>query len=162
MFITRKFFSILLVSVVAGVLMLTGCGMSVEKQAKMNESTLGELETTEIGAEVEFGFYKGHPIKWVVVDENNGAYLLVAKETVASKKYNDDGGSSLISDPLFHANEWNNCSLRTWLNNDFFEEAFEEVAKGAVVTCDLKNSFVERGNKSGGKDTADKVLCRCL
>ena len=158
MFNTKKCFSILLVSVVAGFLILTGCGMSVEKQAKMNESTLEKLETTEIGAEVDFGFYNGHAIKWIVVDEKDGAHLLVAKDTVESKKYNDDGGSMNTSDPLFHANEWNNCSLRAWLNNDFYQEAFEEVAKEAVVTCDLKNSFKERYNKSGGKDTADKVF----
>ena len=134
MFITRKNASILLLSVAVVFLILNGCGMSVEKQAKMNEATLGELETTEIGAEVDFGFYNGHAIKWIVVDEKDGAHLLVAKEIIESKKYNDDGGSMNTSDPLFHANEWNNCSLRTWLNDDFNEEAFEEVSKGAVVT----------------------------
>ena len=158
MIIKRNNTPIFLISIIVVFLILSGCGMSEEKQTKMNESTLDKLETTEFGEEVDFGFYKGHPIKWIVVEEKDGAYLLVAKNTKEKKKYNDEGGSTKTSDPLFHANEWSNCSLRAWLNNDFYKEAFEKAAQDAIVTCDLKNSFIERYNKSGGKDTADEVF----
>lgn len=118
--------TILKISIIAMafILLLTGCGMSAEKQAEMNKSTIDELASKEVGDEVRFGSFNNRAISWTIVAVENNAYLLVSKDTVADKAYNDDGGSIDVDDPKFHANEWSKCSLRQWLNNDFYNEAF--------------------------------------
>lgn len=146
-------------------LSLPACGelsmpkeLTPEEIQGINKATIDSLASVELGGEVEFGSQDKRPIKWNVVYKGNHTYLLVSQLSVGRMSYNERGGSIDVNSPLFHANEWANCSLRTWLNNDFYDSAFDDAAKAAIVTCELYNSYAERYNKSGGSDTKDNVF----
>ena len=55
-------------------------------------------------------------IEWIVLDENNGTYLLMSRYILDAHAYND------IDTPV----SWETCTLRAWLNDNFLREAFSE------------------------------------
>lgn len=137
---------------------LCACGISAKKAAEINQAAIGSLASAQVGDEISFGVYEKKPIKWNVVDVQDGLYLLVAATNVTLLPYHNEGGSADSSSPLYHANEWSDCTLRKWLNSEFYEAAFDDVAKAAIVTCSLDNSISEGGDKSGGSNTEDNVF----
>ena len=135
-----------------------GCVKSEEQIAEMNKNAIDSLATINVGDEMEFGSYNNNELTWNVILKTDGLYLLECQNNIDTKKWNDEGGSIDVDSPLFYANEWSNCSLRTWLNDDFYNQAFDKNAKAAIVKCDLRNSIEEAYTKSGGKDTQDNVF----
>lgn len=132
--------------VLATLLLLTSCGMS-----KKNQKTIDTISSKSLGDEVVFGSYNGKKLIWNVVYTEDGLYLLVLKGNLDIIRYSRTTQGE-------DANEWSNCDLRTWLNGAFYNSAFDDNAKSAIVTCDLYNSYREGSNKSGGKDTQDRVF----
>ena len=53
---------------------------------------------------------------------------------------------------------WENCSLRKWLNEDFYKSAFDSKEQSMIKTVTLKNPSNPKSGVSGGKDTKDKVF----
>ena len=53
---------------------------------------------------------------------------------------------------------WETCSLRQWLNNDFYNTAFNESERKLIETTTLSNPDNPFGGK-GGNNTDDKVFC---
>ncbi len=79
---------------------------------------------------VYFGKYpqKGdtfEPIEWQVLCKKDGMVLLLSKHILNFRMFDK------IS------NDWKNCELRTWLNQEFYHQAFSESEKKKIV-CDEK------------------------
>ncbi len=90
-----------------------------------NSRALG-LKVAQIGDTVYFGNYNGAPLEWIVADDDEGNLCLVAKEIVERKEYDDyEGDKDYIT--------WQNSSLRQWLNSSFYEQAFLNAQKKAIV-----------------------------
>ena len=53
---------------------------------------------------------------------------------------------------------WETCTLRTWLNNDFYNAAFDDTEKSIIAETTLKNAGNGNYNVPGGNDTVDKVF----
>ncbi len=115
--------------------------------------TLGEAEIKDT---VLFGKYKGdniqlsynkEPLEWLVLDKKDGKTLLLSKYCISKKMYHD----------TWEAVTWENCTIRNWLNNDFFAEAFDETEKSAIQTSHVDNSW-NGYETTGGEDTEDKVF----
>ena len=64
------------------------------------------------------------PIEWIVVDRQEGGAMLVSKYAIAYKEYNEK------SERCY----WENCTLRKWLINDFFNNAFSTSEKERLLT----------------------------
>ncbi len=87
------------------------------------------------------------PIVWEIVNEEDGSLLLISRDILDSQPFNEEWTEVT----------WENCSLRQWLNNDFFNEAFDEAEQALIETtvCEPDSIFGgERGNA-----TEDKVFC---
>ncbi len=54
------------------------------------------------------------PISWRVLAKHHGKVLLLAVSILDSQPYDEN----------FETNDWVDCSLRRWLNTDFFDRAF--------------------------------------
>lgn len=113
----------------------------------------------EIGNTVVFGLYtpknpkNTDPIEWVVLSVEGNRALLVSKYVIESQPYNtkeyaEDGGEVT----------WENCTLRTWLNDEFFNQAFTDAEKSVIKTVTLKNPDNSYYGTKGGSDTEDKVF----
>jgi len=150
----RKLFLILL-SVLVVSIFLFGCGGN---GSQMDDTPISDIATAQIGEIVKLGTYNGKPIEWNIVYKEEGLCLLVAKDAVVEKPYNNEGGSTSPSSDLYSANEWSKCSLRKWLNEDFYNNAFSDEAKNYIVKCNLTNDVSEAYTKSGGENTEDKVF----
>ena len=56
---------------------------------------------------------------------------------------------------------WETCTLRTWLNKDFYDGAFTKIEKEAILTTAADNSKSQgfsRWHTYGGNNTQDKIF----
>jgi len=116
---------------------------------------------------VKFGQYpqsnssERTPIKWKVLDINDDKILLLSEYVIDAKPYN----SSLIN------TTWEKCTLRSWLNNDFFNAAYSIQEKSFITstrvsTPGFKHPFRVGGGGltsnpdvvPGGNDVNDKIF----
>ena len=101
------------------------------------------LNSAEIGSMVQFGKYEqdGFPhngpetISWIVLDKREGQILLLSRYGLEYAKYNDVNDNTL----------WDNCTLRSWLNNEFLKGSFTEEEKNLIALTEVE---VEREPES--------------
>ena len=100
------------------------------------------------------------PIEWIVVGERDGHTLILSKDAIDYKKYNEE---------LYKDITWEDCTLRSWLNNDFYNNAFSASDKGRIATAHNENPDTyelykdyHRNNQTwgakGGNATDDNVF----
>ena len=107
------------------------------------EAELRAISDSEINDVVVFGRYT-----WYVTDKTDGVCTLLCQGPVAKLPYNDTKTDIT----------WENCSLRRWLNEDFYNSKFSDGEKAAIVTS--HNTYVEDDyhyESDCGNDTDDKV-----
>jgi hypothetical protein len=120
--------------------------------------------TCQVGDYIHFGEYTKdgdastpEKIEWLVLDVKDNRALIISSRAVDGKKYDTNGNDVT----------WETCTLRTWLNNDFFNVAFnaEEQARIPTVTvpADEIKSYIYNDRNSvittdPGNDTQDKIF----
>ncbi|MCF0145794.1 MAG: hypothetical protein HUJ73_04320 [Eubacterium sp.] len=138
----------------AFVLTLTSAGVpaaSFEIDAK---------EFSEVGNTVLFGSYEQdgdtengkEDIEWIVMDVQDDKALLVSKYALDVQPYNAED----------EAVTWETCTLRTWLNDDFLNEAFSKEEQAFIPETLVENPDNEASRTKGGKDTRDKIFLLSL
>lgn len=94
----------------------------------------------------------GEPIVWDVLAEEGNRKLLLSRKAVAKRSYHD------ADEPV----SWETCSLRAWLNGDFYRAAFNDYEKQHIlkipVTAD-RNTYC---NTDAGNSTDDHVFLLSL
>lgn len=111
----------------------------------------------KIGDEIEFGkFYKDNaskmePLKWVVLDVTPNSYLVITKECIMGKNFNEEQNNT----------DWEQCSLRKWLNNDFYNLAFSSEEQKYIINTEITNEdgFFSIGMKPNKlSNTNDRIF----
>lgn len=69
-------------------------------------------------------FFKVEPIKWNILQKNNGSYLLTTNFLIDNLKFNEKNLNETVDGETILANSWSHSDLRNWLNNDFTLMAF--------------------------------------
>ena len=103
-------------------------------------------DDTKTYSTVTFGVWNGEPIVWMVLDEQDGEKLLVSKEVLFEKEYNDE----------YIDVTWETSTLRSYLNGSFISEAGLDESK--IVSKVISNSDNPDYKTAGGNDTIDKVF----
>ena len=107
---------------------------------------------------VKFGNYmqdkkgkKKTPIEWIVLDKKDDKVFLFSKYILDLKNFNDE----------YKEISWKDCSLRKWLNNEFYDIAFSSEEKKKI----LETKNINKGYKEvpfydtkDSNDTVDKVF----
>ena len=88
------------------------------------------------------------PWQVLEVDRENEKALLIAEEPVCTREYHDRAEDIT----------WELCSLRAWLNGDYYDKTFSEEEKAAILPSELKNQDNPRYGTRGGNDTRDNVF----
>ncbi len=108
-----------------------------------------------IGDTVEFGKYEQNPFKsgaeklqWIVVDKKDDSALFLSKYAIDFMSFNDAYGSVT----------WETCSLRKWLNGDFYDKSFSNQEKDFIISTTIQNEDNPRYLSSGGNPTKDKIF----
>ncbi len=110
----------------------------------------------QIGGLYTFGHYEQdndpsngpEPIEWIVLDKrDDGSLVLLSKCALDTKPYNDKYASVT----------WETCTLRKWLNKDFYGAAFSAEEQAKILPVTLENEKNPKANVTGGKATTDRV-----
>lgn len=118
------------------------------------------------GQKIEgFGTYGGEALNWTVMDvDREGVALLLCDSVIDAKPFNDvrdithirDNETEDLYDELYILN-WDICSLREWLNGEFFSTAFNSTEQARIYESELitlKNPLTDCGDCT----TTDKVF----
>lgn len=97
-------------------------------------------------------WFKYEPIAWSVVSESDGALLIVCDMVIDSQSYDYDGS--------FY-NGYENSTIRAWLNENFYNTAFNDLQKELILTTTVDNSAATtayKKNEYESDDTEDRVF----
>lgn len=130
----------------------------VEADAQVTETEPGEQRAwIREGDHIIFGHYEQdgnpdngmEPIEWDILSEEDGRMLVISRYILDSQPYN------VVDEEI----TWENCSLRTWLNNDFLSAAFSPEEQSMIQATTLSNPDNIFFGVDGGNDTVDRVFC---
>ena len=89
---------------------------------------------------VLFGNYHGD-IEWYIIGQKGNMIRLLSRYTLDFRKFDDDPNKNI----------WNECALRKWLNQDFYNEAFDEGEKTYINRTFLMREDYPRDEESLSK-----------
>ena len=126
-------------------------------EATATESQFAKLR---VGDTVEFGRYEQdnnfgngpEAIEWEVLEIEDGSALIVSRYGLDAKSYHD----------IYTEITWERCTLRNWLNNDFYDEAFNEAERNQILSTTVINPENSTYGTSGGDSTEDRVFLLSL
>ena len=144
-------------------------GMAADPTSKSTFST---------GASVVEGtvyYFKVEPIRWRIITEENGEALLLCDSIIASLhyqsayEYESSAGvyctTSNGAPSGTYANNYMYSNVRIWLNETFYETAFNKIQQGVVLTTEVDNSEESaspygssRNNRCVCENTSDKIF----
>ena len=148
--------SVAVIAVVAVVLILVLLG---GKQASSDKSVSSEIKKSKkasVGDCVMFGTYEqdnvtsngAEAIEWIVLDKKDGKALLLSRYALDCKPYHEE----------WEAITWEDCTLRSWLNDTFYTTAFSKKERGYIATTTVINDDNPEYGTEGGNNTKDKVF----
>lgn len=111
---------------------------------------------------VYFGYYyqsqynnKKEPIRWKVLSVDGNDAFIMAEQCLDCLPYNS----------IYEDVTWETCSLRKWLNEDFYNTAFTTLEKAAIISTNVVNddtvsycpNGIYQGTGVGGNNTSDRI-----
>ena len=140
--------------VISGVIITIVTLSSIRKKAF-------DYTSRDIGETIIFGEYDidkdgkdKEEMEWIILDKEDDKILVVSKYAVAEKSYHTNSAEI----------DWSDCSLRKWLNDDFYNECFSQEDQEKIIKSNLINDdySVRDPNtaefKDGGSPTEDFVF----
>ena len=119
------------------------------------EITITDIAAAKDGDFVEFGTYKydagedaeAVPLVWEVIGEEDGNLVLITRHCIDTVPYN-------VADADI---EWKECSLRKWLNGEFYKTAFTADEQAKMVVTTNKNALDTNYTLENGNNPDDNV-----
>ena len=93
----------------------------------------------------QIGSWGDESLNWIVIDTDGDKALLIAEKIVDCVPYNNESKPST----------WETCSLRTWLNEDFYNGAFTEEERQMILKTTVNNQDLPVEGYNYGSDTED-------
>ena len=124
------------------------------------QDQLSKLNSISVGDRICFGFYEQdniaadgkEQIEWRVLDIDENKALIISEYALDCKQYNFSGLT------YGKVTTWENCTLRTFLNDIFYNQAFgakhQEMIVSSTVSADSNPSY----GVNPGNDTTDKIF----
>lgn len=128
--------------------------------ASNSTTTKISANSLEIGDSVFFGRYEQdndltngkEDIEWIVLDKKDDKALLISKYSLDCKQYN-----------TYQVDvTWEECTLRHWLNEDFFNNTFTSLEQDIIAKTEIVNTDNVNYGTKGGNNTLDKVFLLSL
>ncbi|MGN0465506.1 MAG: DUF6273 domain-containing protein [Lachnospiraceae bacterium] len=117
-----------------------------EKKAQEEKEAIADAQEGDI---VIFGRdNSGNSLRWRVLSKKEKKVLLITENSVGDEKYHTTRESIT----------WENCSLRKWLNEDFYNENFSDAEKKLIRKQKLSNIDDPAWGTEAGNDTEDKIF----
>jgi len=100
-------------------------------------------KSVAVGDVVTFGDYE-----WLVLDVQDGKALILSDKTLEIMAYHSEDVDIT----------WADCSLREYLNGEFYNNTFSTAEKVRIIETELKNKANNYFGTKGGANTKDKVF----
>ena len=97
-------------------------------------------------------YFKYEPIKWRVLQSENGEAFLLSDVILDRQPYNEN----------YEDITWEESSLRTWLNGEFINRAFSDEEKENINITEIVNQDDPDYGTEGGNNTSDKIFLLSL
>jgi len=110
------------------------------------EKLQDEVIATRSAKTMSFGGYE-----WLILEERDGKVLLLMEEVLEMRAYH----------ATLAETDWENCTLRQWLNGSFYNSLPEADRARVVETAVVNSNNAEYGTKAGN-DTKDRVFLLSL
>lgn len=145
-------------------LIFCACGQAQSSEAKGKDTepglqTLPQKLELQIGQIYDFGIYEQdndpdteEKIQWQVLDVQDGKALLISRYALDVQLFHTD----------WDATSWENCTLRVWLNGEFWNKAFTPEEQARVLTATVTADSNSEYNSDPGNTTEDKVFLLSL
>ena len=131
-----------------------------QKPSAETEDPEVEIPDLQPGKTVLFGHYEQdgnrnngkEPIEWLILSAEDGQALVTSLKMLEVKQYHSEQTEVT----------WENCSLRKWLNEDFFKSAFTEDEQDHILLKTIHTPDNPEFSTSGGNDTQDQIFLMSL
>lgn len=133
-----------IVLIVAAAVCFLPAAMRDVKFAVGSYVTFGEYPQTAEGEDMT-------PIEWRVLARDGNKALLISRYGLDVQPYNSEKTDVT----------WETCTLRTWLNNTFFNKAFTSAEQATILTTTVYNFWTEGNTEwesGGGNTTQDRIF----
>ena len=100
----------------------------------------------------EKDYFKYEPIKWRVLQSENGEAFLLSDVILDNQPYNEN----------YEDITWEESSLRAWLNGKFINRAFSDEEKENINITEIVNQDNPYYGAEGGNNTSDKIFLLSL
>lgn len=115
----------------AGIIILESLGDYEDAIDQLTSAKKAYMSTAKVGDTISFGEYGGESVDWIVLSTNGKKMLLVSDSIIEQKPFNKTKSLDTT---------WENCSLRSWLNEDFFDTCFSADEQAFIATSTLPGS----------------------
>ncbi len=114
------------------------------------------LSKANVGDKVFFGTYEQdndasngkEEIEWIVLDKQEGKALLISNKALEAREYHTEWDDIT----------WETCTLRKWLNEDFFYTAFHDAERAMIADTWVSADANPKYATDPGNATTDKVF----
>lgn len=117
-----------------------------------------EIASKTISDTVEFGRYNDKPIEWEILDKDDDNVLLISKYVIDDKEFDE----TEIESEDYEDAGWENSSIRQWLNEDFFNDAFDKTEQKMILTSVNENIngyvFLRKYDKHPERNSMEDVV----
>ncbi len=132
---------------------ITGASYNTDGDAWVDDIKYRRISKNDTNYDGYFGdsdyrYFKWERIKWRVLKNDGSTLFVVADKGLDCKDYNEE----------YTSITWENCTLRSWLNNEFYGMAFSSDEQGAIVRQNIVNEDNPYYGTEGGNDTSDNVF----
>lgn len=93
------------------------------------------------------------PIVWQILSVENNKAILISEYGLDVLPYHNEKYVDVT---------WESCTLRAWLNSDFYDTIFSEKEKAAIMNVELENNNNPEFGTIGGNSTKDNVFILSL
>jgi hypothetical protein len=123
---------------------------------KQRLSYLSDLRAAKVGSFVKLGKYEqdndltngAEDIEWLVLEKNDEKMLVISRYGLDCQRYNTK--DEYVT--------WETCTLRGWLNNNFYETAFISEEKNVIMASTIAADATPMYDTPAGNDTTDNVF----
>ena len=134
----------------------TATAIAAATQTAAQAQTATQIAKYQVGDIIRFGRYEqdndlsngAEEIEWRVLAIDGKTALIVSVMGLESKPYNEKWVDIT----------WEDCTLRSWLNNEFYNAAFNEAERAKIERTHVVNEDNPLYSTKGGNDTEDDVF----
>lgn len=152
----RKTITLTVMAVMLAAAVIMGLNIKVTRSADKIKST----DEISVGQHLIFGAYEQdgnlsngrEPIEWRVLAIEDGKALVISEKLLDYQAYHNE----------YDGVTWETCTLRSWMNQDFFNAAFVKSEQKKIALVSNVNPKNLLYDTSGGKSTQDKIFALSL